>query len=627
MPFDPNYEGIQELERQRRITELPPSELNVPLPDPEQLASEVFRDFARIGNKAKVLAVAAGEHAKKLWIPVPEAAVTLRGAVKRKDQTSDGSRVSFDLFKDAIEFMEKRREAINLDMFENVTGSLIVDEEIITEQMAGVENPDLDPEELMMFVSPLILLFTLNHLLGPYKAQDSGQVAAGKLPPSTEVGPVIAQTVIGIVMQLLLYGISERALKNMLANSSNIQDVDMVIEQAKRQAPTRMQELAARKVGEGDYELILRHSMDYLARTVKPGYEMWVGYYEARRIRHEAVISWSSGPLYSRDAALQAHGQQPGTITPNDMELNADINRAIAESIVPANTTYLCALKEQTVRLDGALDTMGQVLSSRFGQDSLCCLGLYLSWQTHDWIARSAKLLRIFLGVQGANLQLDFGRLLDNLLNVLQERIRMAIINLKDRITAQISQPVLEGLGTTNDDEWGFLFHCPLIRGLVLTLLRAVDSIADGLIDLVEGFTVSWDGQYGPRFQTRWMVIHTRRQVIAMLEILSYVLDAIDRGTICVDTPARSGNPDFEDFVETLPDMAHVKLSPEDLQRYFSGTEPIEIPDQAPMLVGDTIPSMDDPVIKPTFPEPAEGASGQRCRDRFAAVIDELRRE
>ena len=270
----PWYDGTPVFLRDRRLVETaPPQRLREELaarseqPDPEA----IFTNVGRVANKAKVLAERIAEQAPP-WIDVPAQDSTIRTAVRRKDPSvADGNRITFDLFKDAIESLEGRRNAVKMEDFHDLTGNAVADDIRIKATTNKSVHPDLGDNQLALLTSELMIVWVLNQMMGPWQAQNTGMAVAGKLPPATETPAVISQTIIGIVMQFLIYGLEEEAIKGFLQNTGSYQsaEIDTIISRARTQTPTDMQQLAARRLGEGDYEVILKYALDYIGRTTK----------------------------------------------------------------------------------------------------------------------------------------------------------------------------------------------------------------------------------------------------------------------------------------------------------------------------------------------------------------------
>jgi len=167
MGFDPFHRPDLEIDKKRRITELPVKpRQDEPVDIGPDLARDVFNNYARIANKARALANAVEKEATRYTIPVAVFATEVRAAVSRKDQFStDGSVITFDLFKDAISKMEDRRNLVDLDsMANNITGNVLADSKWIDGQVQASDNPDLDAEKLAMLGSNFMILYILNQM-------------------------------------------------------------------------------------------------------------------------------------------------------------------------------------------------------------------------------------------------------------------------------------------------------------------------------------------------------------------------------------------------------------------------------------------------------------------------------
>ena len=625
--LDPFYPGPRAPRRERRVSEVPPRGQRESGPSQQEVVDETFSDLARVANKASVLAEASAAVAAAFSIPVAAGAERVRAAVRRKDQGSaDGSFITFDLFKDAFEALERRRNAVRLSDFEDLSGDPLADDRSIRLWMARTDDPSLGQQQALMMVSGLMVLFTLNHMLGPYKGADVQQAVAAKVPPGTEVGPLVSQTLVGLAYQLLVAGLEDAIVEDFLrrsgAESAFSLSIPDIMDRARAREPDEMQGLAGRAMGEGDYEMILEYAYGFLNRTHEPGYEAWLAYGDARAIRQEAMTRHRSAPLYSGRHALRI--SLGGSSSAASTEAEDALRNAILDSIVPADVEYMCALKDHANRLDGTLDVIGQVMASRYGQDALCCIGQFLAKQDLEWISRVRQILSIFLGVQGSIRQVDFNRVVAGLVHFLDARIREELVDLIQKVVNKVADPVLDRLENEySEDDWDILFECPLLRDLVELLLHSIQMIGRSLTDIVAGLSIEWEAQFGSPARDRWQVVHTRRKVRVLLDVLDQVVQALESGILCAGEDGAFDERSLRDFVEGLPNTHAISIRPEDVTAYFSDSRGIETPGTLDGTIAGTIPPVDDPVIRVPPRGPGDRESDfRRCRDLFQAILD-----
>lgn len=640
MTNDPFYRPDLEPQKRRRITEAPqrPVPVEPSAVDPgEEEAREIFNNYARIANKAKALADTVEQEAKKYTIPVAEFATEVRAAVVRKDQfAGDGSEITFDLFRDAINALEGRRKVVDLDkVATNLTGNALADSKWIDSQMQAADNPDLDGERLAMLASNIMILFILNQMMGPWKAMDTQQMTAAKLPPATETGGLVAQTIIGIVMQLLVAGLQEAAIEGFLKRSGvqaiTGREPKSFIQQARGMKLDETQDLASRKMGEADYEMILDYAKDFLAQTQDPGYESWTAYWEARHIRQTAMSTWRGAPQYSTvhaAARYQGWPDQRAHQGSHDEDLDlagavdVSLRNAIQSSVVTAAPEYLCTLNEQADGLDRSLDIIGQVMSTRVTRDALCCLVRYFGKIGDPKMLRALRAaLRVMLSIQGKIGHLSLSNLAANFLDFLEEELKIQLRDLMMRFIDKVFKPVEDFLYEPDDAEWQVLFSCPLIQDLVDQVLRLSFELRFTMRDLLDSFIIDFKAGDQQRVE-RWQTLYQGKKLRTILLVLEQVLTALEHGNLCDEEDEAGQDQVFVDITKDLPEMPAVEFPPEVVAEHFPDSEPIEIVTQRGGLeIRDTIPSMKDPEIQ------IGGVDEQvevRCRRAFGSILDQL---
>ena len=637
MSYDPFQRPDLSPEEKRRITEPGPRKRDEPVDIGPDLAREVYNDYARVANKAKALAEALETQAQKYSIPVREFASEVRAAVGRKDQFNRaGTIITFDLFKDAIAQMETRRNLVNLDdMATNITGNALADARFIDGRQAAADNPDLDAEKLAMLGSNFMILYILNQMQGPWKAIDTQQMTSAKLPPATETGGLIAQTIIGIIMQLLVAGLQEAAIEGFLKRSGVEQLTGRTpksfIQQAKGTELDEMQDLAARKMGEADYEMILDYAKDFLAQTPLAGYESWVGYWEARDIRQTAMATWRGAPQYSTTHALARYQGWPDRRShqgdaDEDLDLagavDVSLRNAIAASVDTVAPEYMCTLAEQADGLDKSLDLIGQVAATRVTRDALCCLVRYFGKIGDPKMLRALRAsLRVLLSIQGKIGHVSLSNFAANFLDFLEEEIKIQLRDLMNRFIDKVFGPVEDFLFEPDDKEWEVLFSCPLIQDMVNQVIRLSVELRFTMRDFLDGFIV--DFKTGEKERTeRWSTIYRGKKLRMILMVLEQVLTALEHGNLCEEEDEIGQDQLFVDITNDIPEMPATEFSPDVIAEHFADSKPIEITfSRGAVEFRDTIPSMKDPQIQIGD---VDGEVEVRCRKTFGATLEDL---
>ena len=223
-------------------------------------------------------------------------------------------------------------------------------------------------------------------------------------------------------------------------------------------------------------------------------------------------------------------------------------------------------------------------------------------------------------------LQVDFGRLVANFLSIINERIKEELVHLIHKISKKISDPVLAQLEIHTDDDWEKLFACPLVKHMIDMILQAVDHLVIVLKDLIPEISFGWDIQFGNPMQERWYVMNTRRKVQSLLATFDQVIAALDSGLLCAEDGGVYTDDTIETFTEGVPDLPHITLTPDEITKYFSDTEPIEVPPGVPGSVRDILPKMGQSTIRtgPLQEDGEEPMTVKRCREVFQAILEEM---
>jgi len=624
---EPFYRPDQEPPKRRRINEvsrapLPPERT---APPEETDADRVFNKFAQVANKAKALADQVEREAKKFTVPVAPTAVEVRAAVTRKDQfNSQGNIITFDLYKDALAVNEARRNALGLESLFDMTGHALTDSKIFQDAVAQADNPELDGQQLAMFGSQVLILFALNQILGPYKAMDTQELTAAKLPPGTDIPGMLRQTIVGLVMQLVIAGIQDTAIEGFLKQTNASALTGLTSEDIMDRARSgthnldETQELVVKKLGESDYELILDYVSNYISRAADPGYEHWLAYADARRIRQTAMSSWRGGPQYSMKQAM-ARAQSSGSEDGFDIASAVDksLRGAVENSVLTVAPEYMCSLEEQADGLDESLDMIGQVVATRFTRDAICCFVRYAGSIDPKTIKALRAALRVLLSIQGKIASLSVSELFANIGDFIEEELKIQLRDMANRFLDKAFGPVEDFLYSPDDAEWERLFACPLVLDMVNLLIRLSVELRLNVRDLVDNFV--FDFRQGKlNLRDRWTVMYTGKKLRLILLVLDQVLTAIQQGNLCDES-------DWEDDVvavtDGLPDVPAVEFPKSMVDKYFGNSEPIPITfKQGEVEIQDTIPSLKNPKIDLSAEEFTSGA----CAGGFQSVLEEL---
>jgi len=517
--------------------------------DPRQV-TDLFNRTAFVANKANVLAKAIEEVARRYEIPVHPDADEVRAAVKRKSSDSpDGLKISFDLFKDAVEVMHRRQVAITeltLNQAPDDPGVVFQKKIIRLRNRLAVPEGDLTDDELELLLSHFFILLMAYMLQGAFDAIDHALFVA-VIPDGQPAEAVIAfQVILSVVVQLIMFAANEQQLEKWLDDASLIRlpagmTGAKVIQAAKAQPIQPIHRLAAAYAGFSDYETILRYAFEYLQRTEKPGYEMWIGYVDATNTRLLAQTMWTRAPSYSAPHALQSiepvgkrrrrrRTQSGGDDEGPDVDLpEGDVKQLVLSSLVPMGVNNQEARLQALDGLSQHLDLVAQVLSTEFLDEAICCLARFLVKLPVDQIKVIRAIIQALLQTNIDSTVLDLGALLGKLLNyTFIELTATELIYLAERFFNELVGKLLGIFG----DDIVVLFCCPLIKELVESVLRVLVDIENKILDLLRQFTFSIRIQIDLGRQ-RYFLLNDKRYGQQLIMILDRVVQIIEQIEVC----------------------------------------------------------------------------------------------
>jgi hypothetical protein len=554
----------------------------------QQDLRSLFNKAAFVSNKANVLIDAIEKKASQYSIPVHPEADDVRAAVLRKSSDSpDGLRISFDLFRDAVDVLYRRKKVISEMILSEGLGDpySILSKKIVRLRCRLTypeETTGLTSKDIAFMLSQFFILYLANQLLGVFKGTDDAAFIGSLSSTSGKenaLGVISFQVLLSFVVQLIIFGINEALLAEWLDESAVVDTGGLtgkqIIEAAKARKLEPIDKITQAYVGIDDYEKILNYAFDYLGRTTESGYEMWLGYVDAVDIRFSAQNLWTYAPVYSSPHAFeQAHKaslsrkRRKGSSS-SDAEnyFNLDVSDLIKTSMVGMNIDHF---NEESTALDGfskQLDTIAQTLGSTFSIEALCCLARFLVKIPKDKLQLLKAILLVALRSSADAYFLDLQALLSRMLNfaVFELLAREAIYQAEkffDRIIERI-------LGIFGDDI-AILLCCPLIKDLVETLLRLIVDIENKLIDLIGQFaraiTLNLNG-----VNKRYLFLNDNRYVHQILKLIDQITKMLDDIRICQETPTDDLiRQRINDHVQSMETIPSIEIESGAAEKYFS---------------------------------------------------------
>lgn len=595
-PIDIHRERI--LTEVRRIKRLPSE-----APQPQEL-EQLFNRAAFLSNKANHLARAIANEARKYFIPVHEESIDVRAAVRRKGDSEDGSQISFDLFKDATEAMQRmKKESEETVILSRSIEPASVLQKRIRKIRARVSlmtsfGSEPDDDELELLISQFLILYIAHTLMKPFESITEHLPLSQTLVPKTPGGPeteIAISLLIGIAMQLLIMGLNDDIMETYLDEAAGESyplgwTAKDVIAQARNLEQSKLQQLAEKQAGLNDYELILAYSFDFLSRNIEPGYEMWTSYVDTVQLRYTAQSLWVHAPHYSvphalntarfsrkrrRNLAARQESLQRQRDDAYSDRVDLELQQAIANGLVPmAPSTYITRL-DVLDQVDDNLNLIAQVLSSDFAVEIACCLGRVLG----ELDPKVLRVLRAFLDGLLRSYAFDLENVLGAIYSHLVSPDFAEIIALEachqiDRIFDKLIEEVL-GLFGDNIEP---LLCCPLIGELISAILQSIvrlEAELEGAVRIFAGKLVQSLGIGSLNIKARHETAYDTRIIRKMI----LIIDSLIRAAESLDACSESGL-----FTDPLPQpirdnirLPTIKIDEDAKTNYFANAFPREL--------------------------------------------------
>jgi len=587
-----------ELARKRILSEIARQQKKEEERTEQSEVDRIFNRYAFVANKANVLIRAIEEQAHKFFIPVHEDASRVRAAVTRRSSDSpDGKRISFDLFRDAVDIMiQRKKEMTALAIEEGKDGPTEVFRkkvQILNHQIVNADD-SLTETDWRLLISQFFILLIAQQLMQPWSAERWSEiVAASEHAEGSEI-VIAAHFIEGILMQMLIQAVAEELLEQWLDDATLVElprgmKGKDLIQAAKAQSLelTKPQRLAMAYVGQDDYEVILNYSFEYIAKTNEPGYEMWLGYVQGTTIRLEAQSMWARAPLYSVSHSLhiksapyveESSNVGIGTrlVSKFARDPSADLDVSIARTLVPMSRDHQAVLDKHHSTLSDGLDKIAQSLSAEWVQEAACCLARFLSKLDKDKLLKLRAIIKVLTSHYTNALSLKVNGILGDLSgfslsSVIAEELIYQVERFFDRVLAHV-------LGLFSDDII-ILFCCPLIREMVESVMQVFTEVESAIVDALRQFEASIHIA-GVSFPKIWFGVADRRYAQKLILVIDEVLKILETIERCGDPIDRElVDSRLASSIKSMPRLPTIELESNDQEKYFSETVELKTED------------------------------------------------
>jgi hypothetical protein len=575
----------------------------------EPEAKALFDGFVHQINRATALLKVVEPEAAKLSIPVDADAVQVRSAVRRRDQGSDGSTITFDLYKDMIEYTIKAGRGMSFEVLGEFSGDLQTDANKINRFIKSGGKGLSSWEEFLLYADQWLVLFMLNRLIGMFQCQEHKECTAGKTPIGTEDPALQSRYALAVNALMYILGMREQDITlaaTVAGNALNIPPVD-IINKAKRLEQTDLDRALVEQAGASDHVLIIRYVENYVSRHPE-GYETWMAYADLKRLREDAKVTYIYAREYSADHRMlldysyKSSHTQPGV---------GFFGKLAGVSVMMTGAHYQ-TLQSKLAGIDLGITSIASVLTNQFALDVLCCLARFFGRQN----LKTLKRIRALLQVAANGMYSSLGQGLTEPWGVMDwvvNGVLQGAVSFVEQVFTRAVADVHGWINLRNAEQWDALSECPLILDLLEFIIQAIARLRNIMFNMVNRYVGNVNWKYQSMFR-RWGTTYENRRLRTIIGILTRVIDAIE---ICSDTdtspPGESPIPPFDPGDDpTLTDLSPKRLDipPEIIEKYFK--EDVRFIDRGAGLrplppVNRTFTSADDTESNRNFRELCHG--------------------
>ncbi len=573
---DPFYKGPIDPSRERSLREdslqnqdiIQKSALDVTIKDEDVTA--LFNGFATQINRATALLGPVTKEAEKLSVPVDADAVQVRAAVRRRDQGSDGTQISFDLYKDMIEYTIKSGRGMSFEVLGDFSGDLQTDANKINRSIKSGGKGLSSWEEFLLYADQWLILFLLNRLIDVFQCQEHKECTVAKEPFGTEDPALQSRYAIAINAMMTILGMRDQDITlaaTMAGNALNIPPVDM-LNKARRLEKTDLDRALVEYAGASDHLIITRYVENYVSRHPE-GYESWMAYTDLKRLREDAKVTYVYAKEYSADHRMLLDYSYKSTHTQPGVGF---FGKLAGVSVVMTGHHYQ-ALTSKLAGIDLAITGMASTMTSQFGLDILCCLARFFGRQNLKTLKKIKALLQVMANGMNGNL----GQVLNEpwgVMDMVMNSVLQGAVTFVEDIFAKAVADVGGWMNLRSPDQWEALAECPLILDLIDYIIQAVARLRNIMFNMINKYVGNVNWRYQGMFR-RWGTVYENRRLRTVLGILNRVIDAIET---CSDLGNGPGDgtdspPPFDPGDDpTLGDVApkRLDLPPEVVDQFFS---------------------------------------------------------
>ena len=478
---------------------------------------ELLKNMESVADKAGRLHEAAAANAGKLPIPVSEEAPDVRAAVARIDSSSDGSSISFELYRSAKDRANRRLgQDEMLEFGGKITGIASIDARRIKD-ISGGGSGGKDLLKLEFMTHFALLLLANNLMAGMTAGEAQKQTGPQGLPGLATSWAVTLAT---MAAMHIAEGKSPKEMARAMGDSIHSDvftaleadgTVDRMLKEADQAAqsvrPTS--DLLHERMGDADWHVVEEFADDFLINTDKPGYNDWLIAEDAREADRNMKESLEEAKRYG------------------------DVVGGIGKLPNEVYKIFRC----RTYGTNTGLDVAAAALHTKYAADLVCC---FVMWLGKSIDLDNLKKLRTLLGLLLKGVNLDIGGVMkrmnmsmrDRLKKMLMEPLYHQLRKFFDKVGKEITSWL-----TADDKKWKMLFVCTPIDEMFRYILKALRALEKMLMHFLMKL---WDGIQLQNVDWRAKTgnLADKSRLTQSLKLLNGVINAVERGNLCADDSA-----------------------------------------------------------------------------------------
>ena len=544
-------------------------------------SKKVFDELKENINLGNELLDLLDEKCKASHIPVPEELQNIRAAVSRKDPLEpEGARISFELFLLGV----KKYEAIKLEYRLMVSQTLAYSEnhEISNTLKTKLKKKTLagiNPDDILLFTS----LWFLNYMESKYQQvftlSDITSIASAH---SEGAGPAaVGAAKLGIAFAFaaaldVIYDNLGRKVPR-----SSIQTEGETLSEGE----ARLEELAIKKIGENDFDIIIDYVVKYISASKDSRYGPWISYLSTRQARNASIDAYSYYPSYSSQTFLKTNnafsdGNEDFVENSKGEEFMESLKNQLQTNFTGILESSGTHLRNISAESKVTLQTSAQISSYRLTKDQICCF-VRIMTMNKSIDRKHLKLFKGLVNIYSNTLSVDVyetfaNKLINNIKKI--DIGQMMSIYVSDMLNNILNKMYNDYLKQFNDFEVNkMLEKCTLYMNFLNTLL----NLADDLV-FKTSLKLSKEAGKDRRVLKDWSRSLESKYEVRMLDDLELIYASMLQRSLqeCALIEDDIATDIINEFVTgfDLPSNQYtIDISDEMQNKYFSESQPIRL--------------------------------------------------